>query len=129
MKRQQGFSLLEILVAFSILALSLGVLLRVFAGNVQLAAVSGDYTNAMLLAESQLAEVTATTLEEGEAIGKFGDRFVWITSIRLYDPGLPELDIDTLSVSPYLIQVKVAWGAGDSPRFITLTTLRLQTKS
>lgn len=129
MKRQQGFSLLEILVAFSILALSLGVLLRVFAGNVQLAAVSDDYTHAILLAESRLAEVTATTLGQGEAIGKFGDRFLWVTSISLYDPGLEELDLDALSDSPYRIQVKVAWGAGDSPRSITLTTLRLQTKS
>ncbi len=117
MKREQGFSLLEILVAFTILSLSLGVLLRVFAGNVQLAAVSGDYTHAILLAESRLAEVTAITPEEGETIGKFGDRFLWITSIRLYYPGLEELDLETLSVSPYRIQVKVAWGTGDSPSF------------
>ncbi len=129
MKLQRGFSLLEILVAFSILALSLGILLRVFSGNVQLAGVSDDYSTAVLLAESQLAEATAITLEEGESIGEFDDRFVWVTSISLYDPGLEELDLDSLSVSPYRIQVKVAWGAGDSPRSITLTTLRLQSKS
>ncbi|NBS18037.1 MAG: type II secretion system protein, partial [Gammaproteobacteria bacterium] len=34
-RRQSGFSLLEILVAFAVLSLCLGVLLRIFAGGGQ----------------------------------------------------------------------------------------------
>lgn len=127
-KQQFGFSLLEILVAFSILALSLGILLRVFSSNLQLTAVSDDYTKAVLLAESQLAEATADALEEGESQGTFGDHFRWTVSIQPYDPGLEELDIETLPVTPYQVRVRVEWGSETRPRSLTLTTLRLLAK-
>lgn len=128
-KRQRGFSLLEILVAFSILALSLGVLLRVFSTNVRLAAVSDDYAKAVLVAESVLAEATADTLEEGESSGNYGEHFQWTVSIKPFDPELEELDIDILPVQLYQIQVRVEWGSEQNPRNVTLMTLRLQSKT
>ena len=53
--RQSGFSLLEVLVAFSILALALGVLLQSFSTGMRGVTQSGLYSRATLLAESIFA--------------------------------------------------------------------------
>ncbi len=66
-ERQHGFSLLEVLVAFAILSLSLGVLLAIFGKGMDLVGTSDKYTRAVLLAESTLASVgVEKTLQEGD---------------------------------------------------------------
>ena len=55
--KQQGFSLLEILIAFSILALSLGILLKIFSAGVNTAIIAENYTTAVQLSESLMAKV------------------------------------------------------------------------
>ena len=63
--RQAGFSLLEVLVAFAILALSLGVLLQIFSRAMSTTAVSGSYSRAAAMAEARLAEVGVTIATGG----------------------------------------------------------------
>jgi len=53
--RQSGYTLIEVLVAFMILALALTVLLRIFSGGLRNVSVSSDYAIATLIAESRLA--------------------------------------------------------------------------
>lgn len=126
---QQGFSLLEILVAFSILALSLGVLLNIFSGGVRRAAISEEYQQAITIAESKLATAgTEEELQEGEIDGVIGDKYHWYLRAKLFydeDEGLEE---EALSVEPYQITVTVEWEAGKQERQIELTTLRLADK-
>ncbi|MDV7399945.1 type II secretion system protein, partial [Arthrospira platensis SPKY1] len=55
--RQHGFSLLEVLVAFAILSISLGAILQVFATGLRNAGMADDYTRATLYAESILAAI------------------------------------------------------------------------
>ena len=54
-KSQGGYSLLEVLVAFAILALAVGTILSLFATGLRNTAVASDYARALTLAESQLA--------------------------------------------------------------------------
>ncbi len=124
--RQNGFSLLEVLVAFSVLALAVGVLLRVFGGSVKLAGVADDYTQATILAESLLAGAgVEEPLKPGQSEGSFADRFHWTLNVAPYQPESIGTVLDQLPVQPYQVQINVAWGDADEARSISLTTLRL----
>src|SRR5260370_39045301 len=63
---QHGFSLLEVLAAFVILALVGTALFRLFSGALGNAALSDEYSRATLYAESRLAALgVETPLREG----------------------------------------------------------------
>ncbi len=123
--KQQGFSLLEILVAFSILALSLGIILKIFSSGLQTAALAEDYTLAVEIAGSLLAKTGEEhILELGENSGQENERFNWLVQIISID-----LDINSQlpeSLAERVVQVKVTVSWGDkNPRSINLTTLKL----
>jgi len=50
----QGYSLIEVLVAFTILALTLTVLFRIFSGGLRNVDAAADYAMAVLVAEGKL---------------------------------------------------------------------------
>ena len=118
--------MIEVLVAFAILALSLGVLMRIFGGGVKMAAVSEDYSRAVMLAESNLSAVgIEDTLEEGVVEGESEEKYHWTLSITPYQTEDEEIDLDTIPVKPYLIESRVEWGSDERIRSVVLNTLRL----
>jgi general secretion pathway protein I len=131
--QQRGFSLLEILVAFSILALSLGVLMQIFSGSLRNAEVTRDSAQAVALAQSLLASAgVEATLVPGESAGVLGDKFRWLLRVSPLvqgpRPGETEAVRAPLPLDLLEVTVRVAWG-GDSrspERALALTTLRLQ---
>ena len=131
--RQRGFSLLEILVAFSILALSLGVLMQIFSGTLRNADVTRDQAQAVALAQSLLAAAgVETTLAQGESAGVMDDKFHWVLrvspSVQDLRAGEAEAVRSPLPLVLWEVAVRVAWG-GDSripEKSLTLTTLRVQ---
>jgi general secretion pathway protein I len=69
---QSGFTLLEVLVAFAVLAVMIVPILQVFGGGLGSAETARAYSTAVLLARSKLAEVGAgEILTEGEITGSF----------------------------------------------------------
>ncbi len=121
---QSGFSILEVLVAFSILALALGVLLQAFSTGIRSVSQSGLYSRAMLLAESKLTQAGRDeALYEGEYSGEFDDIFRWSISLTPYE--VEDLDPDKLSLEPFTATVRVEWDEGDRSPSIILTSLRL----
>lgn len=77
--RNMGFTLLEVVIALGILAMSLSVLLQSQASSVNSAGRSRDLTVAALLARSKMVDIEAGLIEEGfvvgdiEEEGDFGD--------------------------------------------------------
>ena len=124
-QKQQGFTLLEVLVAFAILGLALGTLLQTFAIGLRNTALSEEYTQATLYAESVLAGLgVEEPLEEGGMGGELDDKYAWRGSVSVYqEPEGPELDDN--GVLPYHVVVQVYWSEDDTERSVSLETLRL----
>ena len=130
---QRGFSLLEILVAFSILALSLGVLMQIFSGSLRNADMTHDQAQAVVLAQSLLSAAGAETpLAPGESSGVHTGKFRWLLRVS---PFLDEARAgETATVRQPLplelweVTARVAWGgiSGSPERAVTLSTLRVQ---
>lgn len=120
---QYGYSLLEVLVAFAILALAVATILSLFATGLRNTAVAADYARALTLAESQLAILQAkesTQLDIGVADGS-EEGFRWQTRVSPYEDQAAVVQRAQL----YRIDVRVAWGEGAHQRFVALSTLRI----
>ncbi len=124
----RGFTLIEVLVAFMILTLSLSVLLRIFSGGLNNVAVAGDYAQAVLLAESQLAVVgRSEPLLVGQSYGESGEQFRWRRTIASYLPWEDDAALTVpVPVVGYHVSVEVSWTHNGRDRQITLDSLRAQ---
>ncbi|SMF96957.1 general secretion pathway protein I [Methylomagnum ishizawai] len=120
---QRGFSLIEILVAFSIMALTLGVLLRIFGGAGRIAATADEYSRAIVVAESMFAGLgIETPLEPGETQGEIGEAYHWTLKVEPYPFEGENVNI---GFKPYWVTLSIEWGDENDPRAFDLTTLRL----
>ena len=121
MSRQSGFTLLEVLVAFSITAMALGVVFQIF-GKGSTALVLGDeYAEAVAIAESRLAEWSVGP--EGQVARSGSDgRYGWQVDVSDYgDAGAAgaktPLELKQLAV-------EVRWESRGQTRVVKLQTLK-----
>lgn len=131
--RQKGFSLLEVLVAFTILSLSMGLLMQVFSGSLRNADITRKQAQATALAQSLLAEAgLETPLAEGATSGTVDNLFRWQVSVSPYQEQPPSGQAELLStpavIELWQVDAKVSWGdeTGTTERSIDLVTLRAQ---
>lgn len=135
-RRVRGFSLIEVLVAFVILALVATALFRLFGDSLGNAAAAEDWSRALLVAESQLEEAaTAQPLREGAERGSDASgRVQWETRVAPYDA--PDVDPDleraseALGTRMYRITVDVRFtGANGRERTFSLGTIRVGSRN
>ena len=131
-RRSRGFSLLEVLVAFVILALVGTALFRLFSGSLANVAAADDYTRAVLVAESALAGAAATQpLRETTANGTADDgRIEWTTRVAPYAPPKvgpdTERGTDSLPLALFRVSAEVAFpSANGGKRTLALATTRI----
>jgi general secretion pathway protein I len=118
-RKFRGFTLIEVLVAFAILAVTLTALIQIFSTGLRSIMSVERYASATLLARSALAEVgTEIPLGPGERSANAGDGFAWRLRIT---PALAPLASPGAMIVPYQVAVTVTWPQGS----LTLTTLRL----
>ncbi len=112
---QRGFSLLEILVAMAIMAMVLGAIYQAAGSSVRLVQAGEQYSYAVTLAESLLAEHSVVPESGSHVSGEFDGRFHWEVS------SFPLEDAAELSLAPlHAIEVTVSWRSVLGRRSLTL---------
>ena len=123
--RQQGFTLLEVLVAFALLALALTLVLGALSGAARQVRQSADSSRATLHAQSLLAQLgSGEALKPGQREGDFDrGRYHWTLEVSPFaDPFASRAQLDP--GAPQLLDVRllVRWGTerGQSLQWRTL---------
>lgn len=125
----QGFTLLEVMLAFVIFALSFATVLEIMAGSMRSVRRASEDTEVALLAQSLMDLVgTEIPVEEGEFSGTGMDRYQWRLGIYLYDAG--SVDVQTLELAEmsgielYWVDLDIDWEAGRKQRNSHFSTIR-----
>ncbi|MDE0002117.1 MAG: prepilin-type N-terminal cleavage/methylation domain-containing protein [Rhodospirillaceae bacterium] len=117
-RRIDGFSLLEMLVAFTIAAISIGMIFNLFSGATASAAAARDTQYAVTLAQSLLAEYGSSPGVE-TATGVVAGRFEWSVETRPYEGRAP-----TGALALQQLSVEVTWATLGRRQSVTLQTLK-----
>lgn len=127
-RREGGFTLIEVVVAFALLALVLVTAFEVFATGMSRAADLDDRSRALAVAQSRLAAAgTEELFREGQTQGESDDRrFRWTTLITRSEEGQDPARAVQPPFVLFRVDVRVDWltGAGRDQN-IVLSSLGL----
>jgi len=125
-KAASGFALIEILVAISILAISLVVIFQLFSGGLKSRQLSQKYARGVFYAREKMSEtLVLPELSEGESQGEFEDAYRWQRSVTRI---VPENDEKDLPVDLMKIHVRITWREGEKEKSFTIDTLKVVKK-
>lgn len=124
-----GFTLLEVMLAFVIFALSFATVLEIMAGSMRSVRRSSDDTQVALLAQSIIDLVgTEIPIEEGQFNGTDMDRYDWSMGIYLYAASDEEVRTQELAelsgIELYQIDLDISWQTGRRDRNMHFSTIR-----
>ena len=123
---QRGFTLMEVLVAFTIFSVSFTAVLQILSTSTRNDQIAEQYGLAVSHAESLLARAgIETPLVEGETFGDLGAGMQWRQVVTPYQEEAGGWQAQDMTVLPYHVEVTLTWGEGRRARSLSLTTLRL----
>ena len=128
-RRQRGYTLIEVIVAFALLAAALTLLLGTLSGAARQVRGARDAGRAALYAQSLMAQVgVGEPLKPGTRNGEFEDgRYRWSVDIQRWsDPAQPA-DAMRDPAAPRLLEVRlgIEWGDAGPGQRLLLRSLRL----
>ena len=130
-RREGGFTLLELLLAFMVFALSFATVLEILSGSMRNTVRARHFTEAALTAQSIMDQVgVVIPLEDGMQLSGEDGAYRWDLQIYEYEGGENELDTIALAeltgIALLQVELYVSWGEGaaeQTRRFSTLKAL------
>ncbi len=127
--RERGFTLLEVLLAFVVFALSFAVVLEIVGGSISSSVRARQYTEAALLGQSLMDMVGVDIpIMAGEIGGASDGGYEWQMVISPYLSEYEDDDIlllaDLAGTDLYWIDLDVSWGEGSRRRDVQFATVR-----
>jgi prepilin-type N-terminal cleavage/methylation domain-containing protein len=128
LKNEQGFSLLEVVVALMIMAGGFLAVLNLFSGSVRSVDFSGQYLKAITLANSKMneLEIQNFTIDNNSGDFKNEENYRWQVDISPYDS---DLNNEDSGIQLQKILLKVLWNDDGHTRNIELATLHLESQT
>ena len=128
---QRGYTLIEVVVAFALLAFAMTLLLGSLTNAMKQVRAASDFGRAALHAQSLLDQAgVGEMLEVGQRDGEIeGGRYRWEMNVAPFrDPSAPPRQPQVLG-APQLLQLELImrWGKGGPRETLRLQSLRLMT--
>ncbi|MCK5541758.1 MAG: prepilin-type N-terminal cleavage/methylation domain-containing protein [Desulfobacterales bacterium] len=122
--RSNGFTLIEVLTAMMILAVSFVVLLQLFSGGLRTGRLTDDYTRAILHAREKMEEILLFEKSgSDEQEGEFEDGFKWKTEIVRVEN--TEAEAAKMSLNSFNVKVEVTWFEGSRKKHFEINSLKI----
>jgi len=123
----RGFTLIEILVAISILSISLVVIFQLFSGGLKSSRLSDQYTRGIFHAKEKMEEILLSTeFAEEVSEGEFEDSFRWKSKIVPIEQA--EEEASKLPFNTYNIKVDIFWDEGYKEKRFSISTMKVVEK-
>jgi general secretion pathway protein I len=125
--RNQGFLLIEVVVALAILGVGLTVVIELFSGGLRLARASMEYTKAVNYARIKMEEFTAKpAVEEGTEEGESDDKtFRWQVGVKKVDLLSIDKSVDYKPpIELYQVKIDVFWKSGTREKSTSIESLK-----
>lgn len=120
LRSQRGFSLLEVLVAFSIMAMSLGILYRATGSSARNVGDAEQYQRAVVMAQSLLTLRDSVPPSGWNDAGQSG-AFAWRVQSAPFPTPVSNSRPDAAKL--HEVQFRVEWQDGERTRQLELATL------
>lgn len=124
--KNDGFTLLEILVAVAIIGISLTVIIQLFSSNLRAISISKDYVHAVLKAEERMRELLE---EENLSEGHYSEQTEDGYKIDIYISKFSRDKSENLQVDLTQIDLSVSWTAVMKEKRFDLTTYKVMEKT
>jgi len=128
MKKEEGFTLLEVIVAMTVLAAGIVAVFGLFSGTLRLSAGSRDALEASIYAGQRIEEAfLAPNPVEGEERGFFGDKFRWELSTSIVSYGAETEEEREKGEGKYegiRMTVRILWTDGEDERSTEVSAIR-----
>jgi len=118
---KEGFTLLEVLVATSILGIALAIVLQLFSINLKAISASSEYISGVMTAEAKMRELLqADSISEQVTSEMTSDGYRIDTAVH---ETLAERT-ENLPVKLFAINMKVSWTIGSHEKSVSLNSLK-----
>jgi general secretion pathway protein I len=124
-KNCQGMTLIEVLVAFIVLSVTMAVIMQIFSSGMRNARMAESYSRAVFLVQSRLAAVgIEQPLVPGEYSGQLDNTLRWHVSVFTAEDG-GAVAQQQMPARLYQVRVRADWSEDGRQRQVELVSLRL----